>query len=80
MSTHGFYSRLMDDWVIMVKTTHQLRRMIKLTHRLLTKFKLKMHQEKIFIGCIKKGFDFLDIYFVLKKAVLGQLFATHRLY
>ncbi len=63
MSKHGAYVRFMDDWVIMVKTKHQLRRIIKLTHKILNQIKLKMHPDKTFIGCIKKGFDFLGVRF-----------------
>ena len=63
MKKQGFYVRFMDDWVIMVKTKYQLRKVIKLTHKILTRLKLKMHPDKTFIGCIKKGFDFLGIHF-----------------
>jgi RNA-directed DNA polymerase len=63
LSKHGFYVRFMDDWIIMVKTKHQLRQVIKLTHKILTKLKLKMHPDKTFLGCIKKGFDFLGVHF-----------------
>lgn len=62
MSRHGFYVRFMDDWVIMVKKKHQLRKVIQLTHRILTRLKLKMHPDKTFIGCIKKGFAFWGIH------------------
>ena len=63
MKKHGFYIRFMDDWVIMVKTKHQLRKIIKLTHKILSSLKLKMHPDKTFLGCIKKGFDFLGVHF-----------------
>lgn len=59
----GFYCRFMDDWVIMVKTKHQLRKVIKLTHRVMAQLKLKMHPDKTFFGWIKKGFDFLGVQF-----------------
>jgi hypothetical protein len=49
------------DWVIMVRSKHQLRKVIKLTHKILSALKLKMHPDKTFIGCIKKGFDFLGV-------------------
>lgn len=62
LSRYGCYVRFMDDWVIMVKTKHQLRKVIKLTHQILNKLKLKMHPDKTFIGRIKKGFDFLGVY------------------
>ena len=63
MSKHGFYVRFMDDWVIMVKTKRQLRRIIKLTHQILNQLKLKMHPDKTYLGWIKKGFDFLGVHF-----------------
>ena len=63
MKKHGFYTRFMDDWIIMVKTKHQLRKIIKLTHKILSSLKLKMHPDKTYLGCIKKGFDFLGIHF-----------------
>ena len=63
LSQYGFYVRFMDDWVCMVKTKYQLRKIVKLTHQLLESLKLKMHPDKTFIGCIKKGFDFLGIHF-----------------
>ena len=63
MKKHGFYVRFMDDWIVMVKTKHQLRKVIRLTYKVLTQLKLKMHPDKTFLGCIKKGFDFLGIHF-----------------
>ena len=63
MKKQGVYVCFMDDWAIMVQTKYQLRKVIKLTHKILTQLKLKMHPDKTFIGCIKKGFDFLGIHF-----------------
>ena len=63
MKQHGFYVRFMDDWIVMVKTKQQLRKIIRLTHKILTQLKLKMHPDKTFLGCIKKGFDFLGVHF-----------------
>jgi len=54
LSKHGFYIRFMDDWVVMVKTKHQLRKVIKLAHQLLNQLKLKMHPDKTYLGWIKK--------------------------
>ncbi len=59
----GFYIRFMDDWLVLVKTKRQLRRLIKLTHRILTALKIKMHPDKTYFGPIKKGFDFLGLHF-----------------
>ena len=63
MKQYGFYLRFMDDWIVMVKTKQQLRKIIRLTHKILTQLKLKMHPDKTFLGCIKKGFDFLGVHF-----------------
>lgn len=49
-----FYCRFMDDWVILVTTQLQLRRVIKMTHRVLKQLKLKMHPDKTLIGRIAK--------------------------
>ena len=63
MQKHGFYVRFMDDWLIMVKTKHQLRKIIKLTYLILKRLKLKMHPDKTFLGCLRKGFNFLGVHF-----------------
>ena len=48
---------------LLTNTKQQLRKVIRLTHKILTKLKLKMHPDKTFLGCIKKGFDFLGVHF-----------------
>lgn len=78
MKQHGFYTRYMDDWVVMVKTKHQLRKIIKLTHRILHQLKLKMHPDKTFIGCIKKGFDFLGVHFGDTPRMSNKSLENHR--
>ena len=62
-----FYARYMDDWVVLCKTRHQLRNVIKLTYQVLNKLKLKIHPDKTYIGKIEKGFDFLGYHFTLNK-------------
>jgi hypothetical protein len=57
----GFYRRYMDDWIVLVKTRSQLRKVIKITHQVLKSLKLRMHPQKTFMGCIQKGFAFLGI-------------------
>ena len=68
----------MDDWAIMVKTKHQLRKVIRLTHRILDKLKLKMHPDKTFLGCIKKGFDFLGVHFDVTPSISATTLDKHR--
>ncbi|NCT57270.1 MAG: hypothetical protein GW760_06135 [Legionella sp.] len=75
---HGFYVRFMDDWVIMVKTKHQLRKVIRLTHQILDKLKLKMHPDKTFLGCIKKGFDFLGVHFGVTPGLSATTLERHQ--
>lgn len=54
-----YYVRYMDDWLVLVKTRHHLRKAIKLTEQILTKLHLVKHPAKTFIGWISAGFDFL---------------------
>ena len=75
---HGFYVRFMDDWIIMVKSKHQLRKVIKLTHTILSALKLKMHPDKTYIGCIKKGFDFLGVHFGALPTIAKASLEKHR--
>ena len=75
---HGFYVRFMDDWVIMVKTKHQLRKVMTLTYKILETLKLKMHPDKTFLGCIKKGFDFLGVHFGDTPSMSNTSLENHR--
>ena len=58
-----FYARYMDDWVVLCKTRHQLRNVVKRTYQVLDKLKLKIHPDKIDRGKIEKGFAFLGYHF-----------------
>ncbi|TOK17269.1 hypothetical protein CGI23_25500, partial [Vibrio parahaemolyticus] len=54
------YYRYMDDWVVLCKTRHQLREVVKLMHTCLNDVKQTTHPDKTYIGKIKAdGFDFL---------------------
>ena len=57
-----FYSRFMDDWVVLTKSKSALRKVVKLTHGILNALKLKLHPLKTFIGKISNGFNFLAYY------------------
>lgn len=59
----AFYARYMDDWVILVKTRCQLRRMVKKMHDTMRALKFALATDKTFIGRISKGFDFLGYRF-----------------
>ncbi len=74
----GFYVRFMDDWIVMVKTKHQLRKIIKQTYIILDRLKLKMHPDKTFFGCIKKGFDFLGVHFCGAPEIAKTCIENHR--
>lgn len=53
------YLRYMDDWVIITKTKAQLRKYIKLMHKVINKLKFKLALDKTFIGKLSRGFVFL---------------------
>ena len=58
---HGLrYYRFMDDWLILCKTRHQLRTVVRLMYEVLDGVKQTVHPFKTYIGRIKDdGFDFL---------------------
>ncbi|OLQ75712.1 hypothetical protein BIT28_23385 [Photobacterium proteolyticum] len=50
----------MDDWVILCKTRHQLRDVVRLMNQSLNEVKQTKHPYKTWIGLLKaSGFDFL---------------------
>lgn len=54
------YFRYMDDWLILCRTRHQLRHVVKLMNQHLDAVKQTKHPYKTYIGRIKEsGFDFL---------------------
>ena len=63
ISKENFYARYMDDWVILVKTRGQLRRVVKKMHRIMAQLHFNLAPDKTFIGRISKGFDFLGYRF-----------------
>lgn len=63
LKNYEFYRQVMDDWVIRVKSKHQLWKVIKLTYKILNSLKLNIHPKKNFLGCIIKGFDILVVQF-----------------
>ena len=72
-----FYVRYMDDWVILAKTRHQLRRAIKVMYRILEDLRLRLHPDKTFIGRIQKGFDFLGYHVTLDGLTLANKTITN---
>lgn len=58
-----FYTRFMDDWLILAPTRWKLRGAIKLVHETMRELRLSLHPDKTFIGRIGRGFDFLGYWF-----------------
>ncbi|MEH2000890.1 MAG: reverse transcriptase/maturase family protein [Nostoc sp.] len=58
-----FYTRFMDDWVILAPTRWMLRGAIKVVHQTMRELRLSLHPDKTFIGSIARGFDFLGYWF-----------------
>jgi len=58
-----YYIRYMDDILILSKTRWQNRKAIKPLNQIIAKLKVEKHPDKIFIGKIEKGFDFLGYHF-----------------
>jgi hypothetical protein len=82
-----YYVRYMDDWVILTKTRHQLRRVVKEMYPIMTRLKFKLALDKTFIGKISAGFDFLGYRFshqgiigLAKKTVTNFTERLSRLY
>jgi hypothetical protein len=53
-------------------------RVIKLTHQILNRLKLKMHPDKTYLGWIKKGFDFLGVHFGDTPTISKTSLENHR--
>ena len=65
-----FYTRFMDDWVILAKTRHQLKKAIKIVNQTLSKLKVEKHPDKTYIGR-NKGFQFLG--YTIKKTLKRKI-------
>jgi len=55
-----FYARYMDDWVILVKTRRQVRRIDKKIHRVLKDLQMKLAIHKTYIGRSAQALIFWD--------------------
>ena len=58
-----FYTRFMDDWVILTPSRWKLRKAIKAVNEVMFDLQISQHPDKTFIGAIERGFDFLGYYF-----------------
>jgi RNA-directed DNA polymerase len=54
-----FYTRFMDDILVLAPTRWTLRKAVKVVNQVLASLGLAKHPEKTFIGRIEKGFDWL---------------------
>lgn len=63
----------MDDILILSKTRWQNRRAIKQLNQCFNRLKVKQHPDKIYIGKIEKGFDFLGYHFSRKPLQLAPI-------
>ena len=78
--------RFVDDFIILTKTRHQLRRGIKDVYTVLKTLELQLTKAKTYIGPIARGFDFLGYHFshhglgVTKKSVSRMREKVLRLY
>jgi len=68
-----YYRRYMDDIVILTKTRWQNRRAVKQLNQIFNQQKLSQHPDKIFIGRIDEGFDFLAYHFSPKGLQLATI-------
>lgn len=65
-ATGLFHVRFMDDILVLAPTRWTLRRAVKAVNEGLQSPGLEKHPEKIFIGRIERGFDFLGYHFSRK--------------
>jgi len=74
-----FYTRFVDDWIVLTKSRTMLRKIIKKTHNILNTLHLTMHPNKTYIGKIQKGFNFLG-YFYQPSRLLPSLESIRRVH
>ncbi len=58
-----FYVRFMDDILVLAPTRWKIRKAVKAVNQVLGSLGLLKHPDKIFIGRIERGFDFLGYHF-----------------
>ena len=58
-----FYVRFMDDILVLAPTRWRLRKAVKAVNEVLGSLCLLKHPDKMFIGRIERGFDFLGYHF-----------------
>ena len=58
-----FYTRFMDDVLVLASTRWKLRHATQVVNRVLSRLLIANYPDKTFIGRISKGFDFLGYHF-----------------
>lgn len=66
-----YYVRFTDDILVLAPTRWKLRRAVKILNETFNRLKLDNHADKIFIGKIDKGFDFLVYHFSLDRLTVA---------
>jgi RNA-directed DNA polymerase len=85
-ATGLFYTRFMDDILVLAPTRWKLRRAIRVVNEVLGALGLEKHPDKTFIGHIERGFDFLGYAFsrgalrVAQQTLNNHASRLHRLY
>jgi hypothetical protein len=49
----------MDDWVVFAPTRWKLRKVVRITNRVLERLLVDKHPDKTFVGRVASGFEFL---------------------
>lgn len=73
------YRRFMDDFVILARSRHALRRAIRKVHEVLSGLSLALHPVKRFIGRTEMGFDFLGYQIHPNRKLRPSRVSLHRL-
>jgi hypothetical protein len=58
-NTGLFYARFGDDWGVLAPTHWKVRAAIRFVKQTLAALKVQQHQDKTFVGRIRRGFDLL---------------------
>ncbi|MDM8517953.1 reverse transcriptase domain-containing protein [Desulfobacterales bacterium HSG16] len=59
-----FYTRFMDDWIVIAPTRWKLRHVVRVVNETLNILKVEQHPDKTFIGRADRGVSFLG-YFIM---------------
>jgi hypothetical protein len=67
-----FYVRYMDDWVLLAPTRWKLRAAIRAVNEVMATLVVKQHPDKMIIGRLARGFDFLGYRFSAAGLVVAR--------